>query len=219
MHLWLSLPTSIENGAVRTLQQDKEVQLTDGGYEVRNTRWASPLRSFQIGYNNKPLDDADHAAVEQMWRDTNGGTDTFNFADERSGDTARVRFDAELQFTNTQGPYHHLDAFTLREVRDVSPEPTVIPGNHRNAHGRKHADLLDRDLVGHADELRLSMAARRRGDRRRDRFNAPPRFRGQRQDDRLRRHRDRRFGGQTKTFRSKWARSRDGDPPPTSRTI
>jgi hypothetical protein len=127
MHLWLSLPTSIENGAVRMLQQDKEVVLTDGGYEVRNTRWSGPLRSWQIGYNNATLTNDDHASVEQMWRDTSGGTDTFNFADERTGDTARVRFDADLQFTNTVGPYHHLDTFTLREVRDVSPSPTVAP--------------------------------------------------------------------------------------------
>ena len=127
MHLWLSLPTGFENGAVRILQQEKEIILTDGGYEVRNTRWASPLRSWQIAFNNANVDSADHAAVEQMWRDTNGGTDTFNFADEREGDTARVRFDAELQFTNTVGPFYHLDTFTIREVRDVSPSPTVAP--------------------------------------------------------------------------------------------
>ena len=127
MHLWLSLPSAFENGAVRILQQDKEVILTDGGYEVRNTRWSSPLRSWQISFNNAKVDDDDHATVEQMWRDTNGGTDTFNFADERDGDTARVRFDAELQFTNTVGPFYHLDTFTLREVRDVSPSPTVNP--------------------------------------------------------------------------------------------
>lgn len=127
MHLWLSLPTSIENGAVRMLQHDKEVVLTDGGFEVRNTRWSGPLRTWQVGYNNARLDDDNHAAVEAMWRNTAGGTDTFNFADERTGDTPRVRFDAELQFTNTVGPFHHLDVFTLREVRDVSPEPTDLP--------------------------------------------------------------------------------------------
>jgi hypothetical protein len=127
MHLWLSLPSGIENGGVRMLQQDKDVLLTDGGYEIRNTRWSGPLRSWQVAFNNALLADVDHAAVEQMWRDTNGGTDTFNFADERTGDTARVRFDADLQFTNTVGPYHHLDTFTLREVRDVSPSPTVAP--------------------------------------------------------------------------------------------
>jgi hypothetical protein len=127
MHLWLSLPTGIENGAVRMIQQDKEIVLTDGGYEVRNTRWSGPLRSWQVAYNNADLTSDDHAAVEQMWRDTNGGTDTFKWSDERTGDTARVRFDAELQFTNTVGPFYHLDTFTLREVRDTSPEPTAIP--------------------------------------------------------------------------------------------
>jgi hypothetical protein len=127
MHLWLSLPTAIEKGSVRLLQQDKEVVETDGGYEVRNTRWASPLRSFQIGFNNKPLSDANHAAVETMWRDTSGGTDTFNFFDEKSGDTARVRFDGELQFVNTTMQIYRIDTFTLKEVRDVSPSPTVQP--------------------------------------------------------------------------------------------
>lgn len=127
MHLWLSLPTSIENGAVRILQQDKEVILTDGGYEVRNTRWSGPLRSWQIAFNNALLASANHAAVELMWRNTNGGADSFNFADDREGDTARVRFDAELQFTNTLGQFYHLDTFTLREVRDISPTPTVPP--------------------------------------------------------------------------------------------
>jgi hypothetical protein len=94
---------------------------------VRNTRWSSPLRSFQIGFNNKPLSDANHAAVETMWRDTSGGTDTFNFYDEKSGDTARVRFDGELQFVNTTMQIYRIDTFTLKEVRDVSPSPTVQP--------------------------------------------------------------------------------------------
>jgi hypothetical protein len=127
MHLWLSLPTSIEKGSARFLQQDKEVVETDGGYEFRNTRWSGPLRSWQIGYNNRPLDDVKHAAVEQMWRDTQGGTDTFNFYDEKTGDTARVRFDGELQMVNTTMQIYRIDTFTLKEVRDVSPSPTVAP--------------------------------------------------------------------------------------------
>jgi hypothetical protein len=127
MHLWLSLPTAIEKGSARILQQDKEIVETDGGYEVRNTRWSSPLRSFQIGYNNKALDDAKHAAVEQMYRDTSGGIDTFNFYDEKSGDTARVRFDGDLHFVNTTMQIYRIDTFTLKEVRDVSPDPTIAP--------------------------------------------------------------------------------------------
>jgi len=127
MHLWLSLPTAIENGAVRSLQWDREVVRTDGGSEVRNSRWSSPLRTWQIAFNNANIDSTDHAAVEAMFRNTEGGTHTFNFTDEREGDTTRVRFDTDLQFTNTVGPFYHLDEFTLVEVRDSSPEPSVSP--------------------------------------------------------------------------------------------
>jgi hypothetical protein len=127
MHLWLSLPTAIEKGSVRLLTQDKEVVDTDGGYESRNTRWSGPLRRFQVGYPNKPLNDVNHAAVETMWRDTNGGTDTFNLYDEKSGDTARVRFDGDLQMVNTTMQIYRIDTFTMKEVRDVSPAPTVAP--------------------------------------------------------------------------------------------
>jgi len=38
-----------------------------------------------------------------------------------------VRFDGDEQFTNNAGPLYHLDTLTLKEVRDVSPTPTVIP--------------------------------------------------------------------------------------------
>jgi hypothetical protein len=127
MHLWLSLPTAIEKGSVRLLTQDKEVVETDGGFEFRNTRWSGPLRRWQIGFNNKPLSDAKHAAVEQLWRDTNAGTDTFNYFDEKSGDTARVRFDGDLQMVNTTMQIYRIDVFTLKEVRDISPEPTIAP--------------------------------------------------------------------------------------------
>jgi len=127
MHLWLSLPAAIESGLVRILEQDKQVVETDGGYEVRNSRWSSPLRSFQASYGYADADDPVHAAVELMWEDTNAGVDTFNLTDPKSGDIVRVRFDGELQFTNEAGPLYHLDNFTLKEVRDVSPSPTVLP--------------------------------------------------------------------------------------------
>lgn len=118
MHIDASLPTGIENGARRVYQWDKEIVKTDGGQEVRNSRWASPLRSWEIAFNNAKIDSADHAAVEQMWIDTEGGVHTFNFTDERSGETVKVRFDTDLAFTNTVGPFHHLDTFTIQEVRE-----------------------------------------------------------------------------------------------------
>jgi hypothetical protein len=127
MHLWLSLPAKIESGLVRISQQSNEIETTDGGYEVRNARWNSALRSWQPSYPIADADDVDHTAVEQMWEDTNYGVDTFNFTDPKRGDTTRVRVDGALQFTNNVGSLYHLDTFTLKEVRDVSPEPTAGP--------------------------------------------------------------------------------------------
>lgn len=127
MRLWLSLPTAIEKGSVRLLTQDKEVIETDGGFELRNTRWSGPLRRWQVGYPNKALNDANHAAVETMWRDTDAGADSFNFYDEKSGDTAQVRFDGDLQMVNTTMQIYRIDTFTLKEVRDVSPLLTIAP--------------------------------------------------------------------------------------------
>ena len=119
MHLNRSLPTSIENGARRTLRWDIEVVQTDGGREVRNTRWSAPLRTWELSFNNAQVDDDDHAEVEQMWNDTEGGTHTFNFVDEKAdNEVVKVRFDSELTFTNTVGPFHHLDTFVIQEVRE-----------------------------------------------------------------------------------------------------
>jgi hypothetical protein len=104
-----------------------EVVTTDGGYEVRNTRWATPLRTWHASYPMADADDAVHVAVEEMWEETNYGADTFNFTDPKSGDTTRARVDGSLQHTNQVGSLYHLDTFTIKEVRDVSPSPTVDP--------------------------------------------------------------------------------------------
>jgi hypothetical protein len=127
MHLWLSLPAAIESGLVRISEQNLEIITTDGGYEVRNSRWSGPLRSWHPSYPMADAADSVHVAVEQMWEDTGFGADTFNFTDPKGGDTTRARVDGTLQFTNQVGSLYHLDTFTLKEVRDVSPEPTVIP--------------------------------------------------------------------------------------------
>jgi hypothetical protein len=118
MHFDMTLPSAVENGARRSLAWDVEIVDTDGGNEVRNSRWSAPLRTWEIAYNNAAITSADHAAVEQMFYDTEGGTHTFNWTDERSGEILKVRFDTDLQFTNTVGPYHHLDSFTIKEVRE-----------------------------------------------------------------------------------------------------
>lgn len=118
MHLDMSLPAAIENGARRTLQWDIEVVRTDGGNEVRNNRWSTPLRQWEIAFNNAAIDSANHATVLDLWIASEGGTHTFNWQDERADEIVKVRFDSDLTFTNTVGPYHHLDTFVIKEVRE-----------------------------------------------------------------------------------------------------
>lgn len=122
MHFDMSLPSAVENGARRTLEWDIEIVRSDGGHEVRNQRTSAPLRLWELSYNNAPEDDADHAAVEAMWIATAGGTHTFNFTDERAtgelSQAVKVRFDSDLTFTNTLGPFHKIEMFVIREVRD-----------------------------------------------------------------------------------------------------
>lgn len=118
MHFNIQLPTAIMNGSTRSIHWDVEVVKTDGGNEVRNTRWSTPLRSWEIAFNNAAIDSDNHAAVLQMWHDTEGGTHTFEWEDERTADLVKVRFDDDLTITNTVGPYHKIETFRIVEVRD-----------------------------------------------------------------------------------------------------
>lgn len=118
MHFEVTLPSAIENGARRSTHWETEIVKTDGGNEVRNSRWSIPLRLWEISFNNADLTNADHEAVEDLYNATEGGTHTFNFNDERSGELVKVRFDSELTFTNTVGPFHRIETFTIQEVRE-----------------------------------------------------------------------------------------------------
>jgi hypothetical protein len=44
------LPEEVEIGAVRRLEYRTEIVETDGGFEVRNNRWGSPLRTFEVSF-------------------------------------------------------------------------------------------------------------------------------------------------------------------------
>lgn len=128
MHLWLSLPQKMEIGAVRADDWAADVVETDGGYDVRNTPWSTPLRQYHLALPIKAADDADFVALRAMWSNALGQVHSFNFTDWIDGDTVRVRFDGGLQFTTPKRmQLHHTDTFTLKQVRDVSPSPTVAP--------------------------------------------------------------------------------------------
>jgi hypothetical protein len=115
-----TLTENIEIGAVRRIVWDREIVRTDGGQEVRNTRWAAPLRSYEISMPSVSTsgDLTDYNAVLQVWEDSEGGTLTFTFHDWVDDEDVVVRFDSELQISSEAGHLRHIDTFTLQEVRD-----------------------------------------------------------------------------------------------------
>jgi hypothetical protein len=120
-HLANFLPTNVEIGAVKRMVWLPEIVTTDGGNEVRNQRQSRAKVYFDVAYPHSTRDDANYLAVLQMFDDTLGGTDSFNFTDwtDESGETVvKVRFDGELQITSPAGHLDHIDTFTLVEVFD-----------------------------------------------------------------------------------------------------
>lgn len=119
-HLNISLPVEIELGAVRRLRWQTEVVTTDGGYEVRNSRWSSPLRSYEVSFPPATRDDPVYLAVLDLYEQAEGGLHTFDFTDwtdETGGTIVRVRFDSPLEVTGIATHLDHIETMTLLEVR------------------------------------------------------------------------------------------------------
>lgn len=120
-HLANYLPETVEIGAIKRIVWLPEVITTDGGNEVRNQRQSRAKVYFDLSMPSCTRDNADYLAVLQMFEDTLGGVDSFNFRDytDESGlTTVKVRFDGELQISSPVGHIDHIDTFTLVEVFD-----------------------------------------------------------------------------------------------------
>lgn len=117
-HLNTTLPDGIEAGASQTRNYQTQIVTTDGGYEVRNNRWASPLRTYDAHYSVLERDGATHVAVLALFDEAEGSLHTFDFEDwtDGTGTVRKVRFDGPLELT---GIAEHLDevSFRLVEVR------------------------------------------------------------------------------------------------------
>lgn len=117
-HIATTLPDEIESGATQVRDYSTQIVTTDGGHEVRNNRWASPLRRYEASYSALERDGATHTAVVDLFEEAEGSLHTFNFADwtDGSGTVRVVRFDGPLELT---GIANHLDevSFRLVEVR------------------------------------------------------------------------------------------------------
>ena len=117
-HINSQLPRNVEIGATRREQWDVEIVRTDGGREVRNTRWSAPLRTFDVALPACTRANADYIAVKQMWEDSEGGAHTFDFYDHSEEELVRVRFDTQLEITWLTPTLDKIETFSLAEVRE-----------------------------------------------------------------------------------------------------
>lgn len=76
------LPTGIERGAKRVDENDVEIVQTDGGHEVRNSRWSQSLREFHVSFADERLNSrVNIAAIRNMFAVTRGALNPFRFRD------------------------------------------------------------------------------------------------------------------------------------------
>lgn len=117
-HLAEFLPSQVELGALRDEDWGTDVVTTDGGYEVRNARWATPLRRFEISFPTARRDNTTYQAVRELYRKAKGSLHSFSFRDWSDGGAViAVRFDSTLKLTGVTRDLDHIETLTLLEVR------------------------------------------------------------------------------------------------------
>ena len=115
-HLATSLPTKVEQGAVRIDAYAVEVVETDGGYEVRNLRHANNKRRYEVSFPTSKRSDPTYQAVLALYAQAKGRTHSFSFTDWTTGGSIAVRFDSELRLTGLDYRLDHIETLTLVEV-------------------------------------------------------------------------------------------------------
>jgi uncharacterized protein (TIGR02217 family) len=80
-HIATRMTLNVENGATRIEEQDVEIVRSDGGNEVRNTRWSQPLLRFEISFPTSLRDDAVFLEVRNAYRACRGALHSFKFRD------------------------------------------------------------------------------------------------------------------------------------------
>lgn len=81
MHINTRISDHVEINAVRIDEQQVEIARSDGGNEVRNTRWAQPLLRFEISFPTSLRDDAVYLEVRNAYRACRGMLHSFKFKD------------------------------------------------------------------------------------------------------------------------------------------
>lgn len=115
-HLSTELPDRIALGAVRREEWGTEIVGTDAGTEVRNNRWSSPLRVYDVSMPLMDRTDADYIALRALYEEAQGSLHSFDMTTWPDDETVTVRFDGPLQLTGVTPDIDQL-SFTLVEVR------------------------------------------------------------------------------------------------------
>lgn len=119
-HHAVNLPQQVELGATKRTEWQTEIVSTDSGHEVRNSRWASPLRSYDVSFPISQRNNSIYLAVLALYEQVEGGLHSFNFVDwtdETGGTVIPVRFDTPLMTTGVTTNLEHIETLTLVEVR------------------------------------------------------------------------------------------------------
>jgi len=116
--LAMTLPPRVELGAIRDYDYSTEIVTTDGGYEVRNSRWSTPLRSYEISFPTSTRTGSDYLAVKALYDAAKGRLHSFMFKDWTDGATIHVRFDSKLSIAGVDINHDHIETMKLVEVRE-----------------------------------------------------------------------------------------------------
>lgn len=120
MHHAVTLPEQVALNAVRRIDWKTEVITSDSGREVRNNRWAAPLRTYDVSFPPARRDDPVYLAVLDLYDLVEGGLHSFNFVDwtdETGATVIPVRFDTPLGITGLAPHLDQIDTMTLVEVK------------------------------------------------------------------------------------------------------
>ena len=74
-----TLPTQVELNAIIRPKFSTEVVTTDGGWEVRNSRWAYPLHEIELSFPASKRDATNFLAVRDLYYAAGGSAETFLF--------------------------------------------------------------------------------------------------------------------------------------------
>lgn len=126
-HLSSNLPPQVEIGAQRHLDFGTEIIETDSGAEVRNNRWSTPRRTYDVSF---PISERDvgggetyYALVLALFQEAQGSLHSFNFKDWTDKATVPVRFDGPLTSQGLTPDLEHIVGVTLVEVKDEDTSP------------------------------------------------------------------------------------------------